>query len=59
MINVLILQGELKEILDRLQLILFHHSPDYDDEAITDIVKKAKFHFANVLAAKQDLEIEI
>ena len=41
------------------KLILFHHSPDYNDEAITDMVKKAKFHFSNVLAAKQDLEIEI
>ena len=41
------------------QLILFHHSPDYDDAKITDIEKKTRFYFPNVLAAKQDLKIEI
>jgi len=41
------------------KLVLFHHSPDYDDEKILDIEKKARFYFSDVLAAKQDLELEV
>ena len=41
------------------QLILFHHSPDYDDNKIKDIERKARFYFPNIMAAKQDLKIEL
>ena len=41
------------------KLILFHHSPDYNDNDIKDIEKKAQLDFNDVIAAKQDLEIEI
>ena len=41
------------------KLILFHHSPDYDDQQISAIEKKAQMNFPDVVSAKQDLEIEI
>ena len=41
------------------KLILFHHSPDYDDQQISDIEKKARMNFPDVISAKQDLKIEI
>ena len=41
------------------KLILFHHSPDYNDIELKDIEKKAQLDFNNVIAAKQDLELEI
>ena len=41
------------------QLILFHHSPDYTDQDISDIEKKAQLHFSNVISAKQGFEIAI
>ena len=41
------------------KLILFHYSPDYNDIELKDIEKKAQLDFNNVIAAKQDLEIEI
>ena len=40
-------------------LILFHHSPDYSDDALDDIERKAKLHFPNLISAKQDLVIEL
>jgi len=41
------------------KLILFHHSPDYDDQQISNIEKKAQMNFSDVISARQDLEIEI
>ena len=41
------------------KLILFHHSPDYNDDELRDIEKKSKLSFKNVIAAKQDLEIDL
>ena len=41
------------------KLVLFHHSPDYDDNQIRDIEKKAQMNFPNVVSAKQCMEIEI
>ena len=41
------------------KLVLFHYSPDYSDDDIKDIEKKAGLDFSDVIAAKQDLEIEI
>ena len=41
------------------KLVLFHYSPDYNDDDIKDIEKKAGLAFSDVIAAKQDLEIEI
>jgi|TARA_Y100000996_G_scaffold78005_1_gene52755 phosphoribosyl 1,2-cyclic phosphodiesterase len=41
------------------KLVLFHHSPDYDDNQIKDIEKKAQMNFPDVVAAKQCMKIEI
>ena len=41
------------------KLILFHHSPDYSDDELDDIEKKAKLHFSNLVSAKQDLVFEL
>ncbi len=41
------------------KLILFHHSPDYNDSEIESMEIKAKLNFSNVIAAKQNLEIEL
>ena len=41
------------------KLILFHHSPDYTDQQIDEIEKKAIMDFPDVIAAKQGLEIKI
>ena len=41
------------------KLILFHHSPDYSDEQISSMEKKAQMHFPDVISAKQGMEIEI
>ena len=44
---------------DSKKLVLFHHSPDYDDSEIDGMEIKAKLNFSNVIAAKQNLEIEL
>ena len=41
------------------KLVLFHPSPDYNDDELKDIEKKAKLYFPDVVSAKQELEIEI
>ena len=41
------------------KLVLFHHSPDYNDSDINDIEKKAKLNFKDVIAARQGLEITL
>ena len=41
------------------KLVLFHHSPDYTDQQINEIEKKASMDFSDVIAAKQGLEIKI
>ena len=41
------------------KLVLFHHSPDYNDSDIENMETKAKLNFSNVIAARQNLEIEL
>ena len=39
------------------KLILFHFSPEYNDDMLTRMEKKAKKHFSNTVAAKQGMKI--
>ena len=39
------------------QLVLFHHSPDNDDDAIRKIEKDAQANFPDTIAAREDMEI--
>ena len=39
------------------KLILFHHSPENNDESIRNIEKDAQNEFPNTLAAREGLEI--
>ena len=39
------------------QLVLFHHSPNHDDDAVREIEKDAKAVFPNTIAAREGLEI--
>ena len=39
------------------QLILFHHSPTHDDDAVREIEKDAQAVFPNTIAAREGLEI--
>ena len=39
------------------QLILFHFSPEYNDQTIIEMEKQAKTHFINTIAAKQGMKI--
>ena len=41
------------------KLILFHHSPDYSDDALDEIERKAKLHFSHVISAKQGLTLDL
>ena len=41
------------------KLILFHHSPDYSDDALDEIERKAKLHFPDLISAKQDLTLDL
>jgi len=41
------------------QLVLYHHSPANDDEAIRKIEQDAQSEFPNTIAARQGLEIKI
>ena len=41
------------------KLILFHHSPDYSDNALDEIERKAKLHFPDLISAKQDLTLDL
>ena len=40
------------------KLILFHFSPDYNDETVTRMEKEAQKSFTNVVAAKQGMKIQ-
>ena len=39
------------------KLSLFHHSPDYSDEQVSEIEKNAKQKFPNTISAYQGLSI--
>ena len=41
------------------QLVLYHHSPANDDEAIREIEKDAQAEFPNTIAARQGMEIKL
>ncbi|NJK81079.1 MAG: MBL fold metallo-hydrolase [Chloroflexaceae bacterium] len=41
------------------RLVLFHHEPRYDDEAIQDLEREAQKIFPNTVAAYEGLEIEL
>ena len=41
------------------QLVLYHHSPANDDEAIREIEKDAQAEFPNTIAARQGMEINL
>ena len=41
------------------KLLLFHFSPEYDDEQVKEIEKNAQKKFINTLAAYQGLKIEL
>ena len=41
------------------KLILFQHSPDYSDDALDEIERKAKLHFPDLISAKQDLTLDL
>ncbi len=50
---------ELAERAGAKQLCMFHHSPDYDDGKMDDLLSLARKHFPNVMAATRDLEVEL
>ena len=41
------------------QLVLYHHSPANDDEAVREIEKDAQAVFPNTIAARQGMEIKL
>lgn len=41
------------------QLVLFHHDPTHDDQAMDDIVARARRHFENTVAAKEGWVAEL
>ena len=41
------------------QLVLYHHSPTNDDEAVREIEKDAQAVFPNTIAARQGMEIKL
>jgi phosphoribosyl 1,2-cyclic phosphodiesterase len=41
------------------KLVLFHHDPDRDDKAVDKILRRARDHFDDVVAAKEGLVLKI
>ncbi len=41
------------------QLVLFHHDPNHDDDTVSAIVENARAKFANTVAAREGLVIEL
>jgi len=41
------------------RLVLFHHDPDRDDKGVDKILKRARDHFDDVVAAKEGLRLKI
>ncbi|MFQ5663981.1 MAG: MBL fold metallo-hydrolase [Terriglobia bacterium] len=41
------------------KLILFHHDPDRDDRGVNQILRRARDHFEEVVAAKEGLSVKI
>jgi len=50
---------DVAKIANVKKLILFHFSPEYNDEKISKIESKAKQSFENTIASKQGLKIEL
>jgi len=41
------------------RLVLFHHAPEHNDQAVTEIERQAQKHFENTIAAKEGLVLGV